>query len=238
MQWFNNHLRSFGVPIESTKVHIGKGKYVNAYFVHQPEWEAVKTLVTLRTQGIEESLQDADVLDTDTVQRQVSAFINELSEKPFKPGYKVRFDKLDEQCRLTGLTDLRDEMAAAFAPFMQEIDDQNTRKYDPPSPLFINNNMGQGGSSNHTVNTSNHVGSAHIEGGEERPSLEFPESATHDLSNDQRQLISTIAEIAIKGHRLRPFDVAVTMLAYGLDSFAGSAEAWAGSVKQAIEECI
>ncbi|OSI81878.1 DNA primase, partial [Bradyrhizobium canariense] len=161
VQWFNNHLRSVGVPIESRKKRINNRKAVNSYFVHLPEWEAVKTLVALRTQGIEESLQDSESLDVDTIQRQVAAFINDLSETAFKPGYKVRFDKLDEQCRLTGLTDLRDEMAAAFAPFMQEIDDQITPKYDPPSPLFINNNTAQGGSQNHAQDTSNDGRPAH-----------------------------------------------------------------------------
>ncbi|EDL67446.1 primase C 2 (PriCT-2) family [Vibrio campbellii HY01] len=238
VQWFNNHLRSFGVPIESRKKRINNRKAVNAYFVHLPEWEAVKTLVALRTQGIEESLQDSESLDVDTIQRQVAAFINDLSETAFKPGYKVRFDKLDEQCRLTGLTDLRDEMAAAFAPFMQEIDDQITPKYDPPSPLFINNNTAQGGSQNHAQDTSNDGRPAHIEGRGECPSIEFPETATHALSKDQRSLVIEVANIAVQQHKLRPFDVAMTMLSYGLDSFIGDAEAWAGSVKQAILECI
>ncbi|OSI57408.1 hypothetical protein, partial [Bradyrhizobium canariense] len=77
-----------------------------------------------------------------------------------------------------------------------------------------------------------------IEGRGECPSIEFPETATHALSKDQRSLVIEVANIAVQQHKLRPFDVAMTMLSYGLDSFIGEAEAWAGSVKQAILECI
>ncbi|MDW1621501.1 plasmid replication protein, CyRepA1 family [Vibrio sp. Vb2853] len=238
VQWFNNHLRSFGVPIESRKKRINSRKAVNAYFVHLPEWEAVKTLVALRTQGIEESLQDSESLDVDTIQRQVAAFINDLSETEFKPGYKVRFDKLDEQCRLTGLTDLRDEMAAAFAPFMQEIDDQITPKYDPPLPLFINNNTAQGGSQNHAQDTSNDGRPAHIEGRGECPSIEFPETATHALSKDHVEVVYEVANIAVNEFKLDAAAVIKVMLEYGLENIEHSAKAWAGSIKQAIMEGI
>ena len=198
----------------------------------------MKTLVSLRSQGIEESLQDAETLDIVTIQRQVASFINELSTSEFKQGYKVRFDKLDEQCRLTGLVDLRDDLAAAFAPFMQEVKDQVALKYDPPSPLFISNNIAQGGSLIQTQDISNDGALAHIEGGEERPSLEFQEKATRNLSIDQRNVVNEVGNIAITKLGLNPFDVAITMLSYGLDCFIGNAEAWAGSVKQAILEGI
>ncbi|MBD1559529.1 DNA primase [Vibrio sp. S9_S30] len=238
VQWFNNHLRSFGVPVESRKKRLDSGKTVNSYFVHLPEWEAVKTLVSLRSQGIEESLQDAETLDIDTIQRQVASFINELSTSEFKQGYKVRFDKLDEQCCLTGLLDLRDDLAAAFAPFVQEVKDQVVPKYDPPSPLFINNKTAQGGSPIQAKDISSDGALAYIEGGEERPSLEFQEKATYNLSNDQRNVVNEIGNIAINQLGLSPFDVAITMLSFGLDNFTGNAEAWAGTVKQAIKEGI
>ena len=238
VQWFNNHLRSFGVPVESRKKHIGKGQYVNAYFVHKPEWEAVKTLVSLRSQGIEESLQSSELLDVEVIDRQVTAFIKELATTKFKPGYKVRYDKLDEHCRLTGLTDLRDELAAAFAPYLNEIKDQNDGKYDPPSPLFINNNIAQGGSFNHGKDTSNDGALAHIEGREESPSFAFLESATHILSDDHRNVILEVANIAVNEHKLDAVKVVHVMLEYGLENIKHSAQAWAGSVKQAIMEGI
>ncbi len=238
VQWFNNHLRSFGVPVESRKKRIGSGKTVNSYFVHLPEWEAVKTLVSLRSQGIEESLQDAETLDIDTIQRQVASFINELSTSEFKQGYKVRFDKLDEQCRLTGLVDLRDDLAAAFAPFMQEVKDQVAPKYDPPSPLFINNKTAQGGSPIQAQDISNDGALAYIEGGEERPSFEFPEKATSILSHDHRDVVYEVANIAVNEYQLDAAKVVKVMLEYGLENIKNSAQAWAGSVKQAITEGI
>ncbi|HFQ5115463.1 TPA: plasmid replication protein, CyRepA1 family [Vibrio vulnificus] len=243
VQWFNNHLRSFGVPIESTKVHIGKGKYVNAYFVHQPEWEAVKTLVTLRTQGIEESLPEHTVWDEDAVKalrKGVETFINILNDKkaPFKPGYKVQFDKWISKCNFAGELDLRDQLEVAYAPYMHLSNDQSGTKYDPPSPLFISNSIGQGGSLNHGKDTSNDGALAHIEGRKESPSLEFQEKATRNLSDDHRNVVNEVGNIAINQLGLNPFDVAITMLSYGLDSFIGNAEAWAGSVEQAIKECI
>ncbi|QXM18778.1 PriCT-2 domain-containing protein [Vibrio phage ST2-1pr] len=238
VQWFNNHLRSFGVPVELRKKHLGKGKYVNSYFVHLPEWEAVKTLVSLRSQGIEESLQDAETLDIDTIQRQVASFINELSTSEFKQGYKVRFDKLDDQCRLTGLVDLRDDLAAAFAPFMQEVKDQVAPKYDPPSPLFISNKIAQGGSPIQAQDISNDGALAYIEGGEERPSFEFPEKATSILSHDHRDVVYEVANIAVNEYQLDAAKVVKVMLEYGLENIKNSAQAWAGSVKQAITEGI
>ncbi len=238
VQWFNNHLRSFGVPIESTKKRVGNNKVVNAYFVHLPEWEAVKTLVTLRSQGIEESLKDAEILDADTIQRQVSTFINELTTTQFKAGYKVRFDKLDEQCRLTGLVDLRDELAAAFAPYLCEIEDQKAKKYDPPSPLFINNQNGQGGSQSIAHKSSNGGASTHIEGGEEGSLFTFPESATLLLSDEHRSVVNEVANIAVNTHQLNAKQVVRVMLEYGLENIKSSAEAWAGSIKQVILEGI
>ncbi|EDP57127.1 plasmid replication protein, CyRepA1 family [Vibrio sp. AND4] len=238
VQWFNSHLRSFGVPIESRKKRIGSGKIVNSYFVHLPEWEAVKALVSLRSQGIEESLQDAETLDIETIQRQVASFINELSTSKFKQGYKVRFDKLDEQCRLTGLVDLRDDLAAAFAPFTQEIKDLVAPKYDPPSPLFINNKIAQGGSSIQAKDNSNNGPLAYIEGEEKRLSFEFPEKTTNVLSRNHRDVVYEVANIAVNEYQLDATKVVQVMLEYGLENIKNSALAWAGSVKQAIMEGI
>ncbi len=243
VQWFNNHLRSFGVPVESRKKRIGSGKTVNSYFVHLPEWEAVKTLVSLRSQGIEESLTENIVWDEQALKalrEGVENFIKVLSDKKskFKPGYKVQFDKWITKCNTAGELDLRDNLEVAFAPFMQEVKDQVASKYDPPSPLFINNKTAQGGSPIQAQDISNDGALAYIEGGEERPSLEFQEKATRNLSNDQRNVVNEVGNIAINKLGLNPFDVAITMLSYGLDSFIGNAEAWAGSVKQAIKEGI
>lgn len=235
VQWFNNHLRSFGVPVESRKKHLGKGKYVNSYFVHQPEWEAVKTLVSLRSQGIEESLQDAETLDIDTIQRQVASFIHELSTTEFKQGYKVRFDKLDEQCRLTGLVDLQDDLAAAFAPFMQEVKDQVAPKYDPPSPLFINNKTAQGGSPIQAQDISSDGALAYVEGGEERPSLELPEKATRNLSKSNLVVVNEILDIAVNELELNPGKVIKLMLEEGLECFSDNSRAWAGTIKSVLE---
>lgn len=240
VQWFNNHLRSFGVPVESRKKHLGKGKYVNSYFVHLPEWKAVKTLVSLRSQGIEESLIVWDDQALKTLREGVENFIKILSDKEsiFKPGYKTQFDKWIAKCNTAGELDLRDNLEVAFAPFMKEVTVQVTPKYDPPSPLFINNKTGQGGSPIQAQDISNDGALAYIEGGKKRPSFEFPEKATSILSHNQLDLVYEVANIAVNEYQLDAAKVVKVMLEYGLENIKNNVQAWAGSVKQAILECI
>ncbi|MCL9783637.1 PriCT-2 domain-containing protein [Vibrio sp. S4M6] len=235
VQWLNNHLRSFGVPIVKTKKRVN-GKAINVYSVNSEEWESVKILVNLRTQGIEESLQEVEMLDIEVITKQVSTFIEELKAKPFKSGYQVRYEKLDKQCALAGLIDLRDELAQVFLPLASDNKDLELTQYDPPSPLVISKKVGQGGSFDIPNTISDNDALTYFEGREEEPTFKFPENTTNTLSSEQRSVVDEIARIAVDKHKLPAIKVIKLMVEYGLESFTHSVEAWAGSIRQAIEE--
>lgn len=237
VKWLNNYLRSFGVPIESGKKRI-KGKPVNVYFVDEAAWDGVKTLVSLRSQGIEEGMQDVEAMDPEALNRSVSKFMNEINQGEFKSGYDIQYRKLDEQCLLLGLVDLRDELAATFAKIAHRFEDSRPLKADPHCTVVINKQIGQSGSPIHTKEASCDKGSQVFEGGEERSPLEFPEATLSHLSMDNVAVVNEVANIAVNTHGLSASKVLAVMLEYGLDSFEDRAEAWAGSIKQAIMEGV
>lgn len=180
VQWLNNHLKSFGVPIISGKKRID-GKPVNSYSVDQEAWEAVRTLVTLRTQGIEESLKDVEEAD-------------------FKPKTTMN----------------------------------NNLETDPPLPIVINKQTGQGGSLNHSSDASNHGVLSLFEGRGEGSSFVFPKSSYANLSNDNLELIRDIVNIVVNEFKLPLQKVANMMIYEGLGNFKGEARAWAGSVRDVL----
>ncbi len=238
VKWLNNHLRSFGVPVVGGTKKRVNGKAVNAYHVDLDEWEAVKTLVSLRSAGIEEGVQDVTAMDPELLQRSVAKFIQEINANEFKQGYNVQFAKLDEQCQLLGMMDLRDELAATFSKIAHLFDDQKGMKNDPLVPIVINKQFGISGSPILHDEASCDRGSHVLEGGEKGSPLEFPTAATSHLSDEHRVLVNEVANIAVNKHELPADKVLALMLAYELENIKDSAEAWAGTIKQAIVEGI
>lgn len=238
VKWLNSHLRSFGVPIESGKKRVN-GKPVNVYFVDEAAWEGVRTLVALRSEGIEQG-NEIETMSESVLTKVTTDFINDISgENPsIKPGYNVLFNKLDNQCMLLGMVDLRDELGAAFAQIAHHFDDNRTQKSDPHGAVVINKQIAQCGSPIQPQQPSCDKGSQGVEGGEEQTPLEFPKNTLSNLSMDHVELVNEVAAIAINTHKLPRHKVLETMLAYELRNITGSAEAWAGSVKQAVEECL
>lgn len=136
-KWLNNHLRSFGVPIISGKTRT-KGKAVNCYGIDTDAWEGVKSLVAMRTRGIESSVQNDDFIDIELLQRSVYKFIDVINEGVFKSGFNIQYKKLDEQCALTGQLELRDLLAQTYAQIEQQS--------DPLRPAVLYKSIGQSGS--------------------------------------------------------------------------------------------
>ena len=66
VQWFNNHLRANGVPVESLGQRRIKGKQCYCYGVDKEKWEQVKTLIKLRNKGIAEYLLQREETETAT----------------------------------------------------------------------------------------------------------------------------------------------------------------------------
>lgn len=232
-QWLNNHLRSFGVPVASGKRRIN-GKAVNVYFVDTNAWEGVCALVAMRTRGIEASMQDNDNVDVEVLTRSVNKFIESINEGDFKPGWNILFSKFDKQCVLAGQTDLRDELAQAFAQISDRFDDQATAKNDPPSPSVLYKSTGQGGSLPPATNTSCDAGFAYIEGREEDPQIQVQIPATHTLSAKHREVVQQVANIAVNKHKLPVDDVVALMQREGLEVFSDNPEAWAGTIRNIL----
>lgn len=234
VKWLNNHLRSFGVPVISGAKKRVNGKAVNAYSVDQDDWEAVKTLVSLRSAGIEEGVQDVTAMDPEVLQRSVAKFIQEINANEFKQGYNVQFAKLDDQCQLLGMMDLRDELAATFSKIAHLFDDQKGMKNDPLVPIVINKQFGTSGSPILHDEASCDGGSHVFEGGEKGSPLEFPTEATTHLSDEHRALVNEVANIAVNKHELPADKVMELMEKEGLEVFSGNAEAWAGSIRDIL----
>lgn len=232
-QWLNNHLRSFGVPVVSGKRRV-KGKAVNVYFVETNAWDGVRSLVDMRTRGIEASMQDNDQIDAEVLGRSVSNFIESINAGDFKPGWNVLFSKLDKQCVLAGQMELRDELAQAFAQIANRFEDQATEKSDPPSPTVLNKSIGQSGSPIYSQEPSCDRGFAYIEGGEEDPQFQVQFPSAQTLSTEHREVVQLVANIAVNKHKLPADKVVALMEKEGLDVFSGNAEAWAGTLRDIL----
>ncbi|HCE4720355.1 TPA: PriCT-2 domain-containing protein [Vibrio parahaemolyticus] len=233
-QWLNNHLRSFAVPVIQKGKRRVNGKAVNTYCVDQDTWAGVRSLVAMRTRGIEDSMHDIDNIDVEVLTRSVNKFIESINKGDFKPGWNILFGKMDKQCVLAGQTELRDELAQAFAQISDRFDDQATAKNDPPSPTVLYKSIGQGGSLPPATNTSCDAGFAYIEGREEDPQIQVQIPATHTLSAKHREVVQQVANIAVNKHKLPVDDVVALMQREGLDVFSDNPEAWAGTIRDIL----
>jgi hypothetical protein len=240
VQWLNNHLRSFGVPIVANKLRLPNGSVINEYSVDVDAWESVKTLVRLRTEGIEESLQEDTAMTSETIQKLVSQFISEISAPgaKVKQGWPVQYDKLEQRCRLAGLVDEADQLEQAFAHIAHNFDDQRFLKNDPPSPIVINKSIGQGGSLNNANHTSENGATRVFEGGGDVPSFAFPEKAAHGLSKEQLNVAMNVAKTAVEQFKLPILSVIGVMIENGLDNFVSESlvDAWAGTIRDMLAE--
>lgn len=233
-QWLNNHLRSFAVPVIQKGKRRVNGKAVNTYCVDQDAWAGVRSLVAMRTRGIEDSMHDIDNIDVEVLTRSVNKFIESINKGDFKPGWNILFGKMDKQCVLAGQTELRDELAQAFAQISDRFDDQVTAKNDPPSPTVLYKSIGQGGSLPPATNTSCDAGFAYIERREEDPQIQVQIPATHTLSAKHREVVQQVANIAVNKHKMPADKVVALMEREGLDVFSSSPEAWAGTIRDIL----
>lgn len=238
VQWLNNHLSSFGVPLISSKKRIKGGQAINVYSVDTEAWDVVKTLVELRTQGIEESLQESEPEDLTSLAKNVDNFIQQvataLETNKYKADWHVLFSKLEAKCEQLGDEELLDRLLQTWSQIADRYESKMTFKTDPPHAIVINKQIGQGGSLNSMQDTSNNGACDEIEGGGKGSPLEFPEKATSNLSNEQMNLVYDVVRIAVNEYRLPQSQVMWAMLSYGLENFKESARTWADSLKQAI----
>ncbi|MFV0576092.1 MAG: plasmid replication protein, CyRepA1 family [Vibrio sp.] len=238
VQWLNNHLASFGVPIVSGKKRIKGGKPVNAYWVDTEAWESIKTLVNLRTQGIEESLQESEPVNVEVLTSSIDNFIDQIESaietNKFKSDWHILFGKLENECQRHGHNELHDKLVQAWSQISDRYESKMKLKADPPQAIVINKQTGQGGSPNIIQNNSNDGACDGFEGEEEGSPLEFPENATSTLSNEHVKFLSEVLAIAVHEFNLPQTKVLKLMLEYGLENIKDEAKAWAGSIKQAI----
>ena len=244
IRWFNNVLRSYGVPICSGAKKYVDGKHVNAYSVDEDKWEAIKILVALRSDGIEKSVEittENVEEDVQILSKNVRSFIDVVSnnKQPFKAGYKEQYSKWLERCKKAGLEDLICQLQLAMAPHLaKELCPMLNGKIDPHSTPVINKLLALSGSSLNRSEASNHGPLQCSEREGEGFGFEFPEDAIKILSHDHRNVVYEVANIAVNEHKLDSKTVLKIMLEYGLEHIVDRAVAWAGSIKQAILEGV
>lgn len=144
-KWLNNHLRSFGVPVIAGKMR-QKGKTVNCYGVDKEAWEGVKSLVAMRTRGIEASVQSNEFIDVEALQRSVNKFVDLINDGEFKSGFNIQYKKLDEQCSLAGQLELRELLAQTYAQIAHKFKDDTAPQSDPLGAAVLYKSTGLCGS--------------------------------------------------------------------------------------------
>lgn len=234
VKWFNNHLRSFGVPIVSNKKRTKQG-VINVYSVDKDAWEGVCSLVSMRSRGIEEGIHNAEIMDLDVIERTVMELINDINDGKFKPGWNVLFEKLDKRCQLAGLADLREELAQTFAGIAHRFEDQIIVKNDPLRPIDLYKTIGSSGSPSTTHEPSRDGGFAVLEEGENGSCIRFPIQAAQNLSAQQITVAEEVARIAIEEHKQAPYKVIDFMIEEGLENFTSHPEAFARSIVEVFE---
>jgi hypothetical protein len=120
-QWLNTHLRSLGIPVVSNKKRV-KGKPINVYSVDVDALAGVRSLVDMRTRGIESSVDESMIIDVKLLNKSVTNFIKEINKGVIKSGFKDRYYRLDQQCEKSGQKDLRNTLAQAFIQIIEQFD--------------------------------------------------------------------------------------------------------------------
>lgn len=235
-QWFNNRLKSYAIPLQVNKKRDRSGKAINVYSIDTKAFEGIKALVAMRTRGIEEAIvSNGDAINIETLASSVDEFITSIETGKIKPGYMVQFKKLNKRCALAGQAELGDKLTHAFTKIAHLFDEQNNEIIDPPSPVVISNQIGQGGSQLSTVKPSVGKDFLYIEGGESVPDFHRFLHLSQTMTSEHLAIVEKVADIAINEHKLSARKVVEVMLKEGLGLFKEHAEGWAETVKNIIE---
>jgi hypothetical protein len=234
-QWFNNRLKSYAIPLQANKKRDRNGKAINVYSVDFEAFDGIKALVAMRTRGIEEALtENGDAINVEALTNSVTSFIDKIEAGDIKAGYSVLFSKLNKRCALAGQAELGDKLTHAFAKIAHLFDDKHIEKTDPPLPVVISKQIGQGGSNKIAIDPYESTMVSNIEG-EER--LKEPQRFHHlsqTLTPEHLAFIETVADIAINKYKLEPGAVIDVMIHEGIEVFKGDIAAWASTVRDII----
>lgn len=234
-QWFNNRLKSYAIPLKASKTRDVNGKAINVYSIDTEAFDGVKALVAMRTRGIEEAMaENGELINIEALTNSVESFINNIEAGEFKGGYSVLFSKLNKRCALAGQAELGDKLTHAFAKIAHLFDQQTQEKTDPPSPVVISNQIGQGGSPLAHIDACIVNDLAHIEGEEVLHETQAFQHLSQILDCDHLAFIEEVARIAINDHKLPMNKVVSVMTQEGIDVFTGNAAAWAATVRDII----
>ncbi|TDE19250.1 DNA primase [Vibrio owensii] len=236
-KWLNSHLRSFGVPVVQSGKRRVNGVAVNTYQIDKDAWEGVRSLVAMRTRGIEASMQDESVDMTALVQN-VTNLVAAVNNGEFKAGWNVLFNKLDKQCVLSGQEDLRDQLAQAYAQIADRLAANDGEKGDPLAPTVLYKSIGSSGSLPLGNEPSCDGAFANMEGREEDPQTAIQIPAPHTLSATHRKVVEQVIDIAVNVHNLPKELVVAFMVEEGLENFSSHPEAWATTISKVLRDVV
>lgn len=207
VQWLNNFLRSVGIPVKTVGKKRVAGKPINIYAVDGEALEAVKTLVLLRTRGIEQNMAERDTeqeqhVNTYLLQQEIAEFMFNVQDLTVGPQHVEIFERLMKNVSALRNPEItKAKLEQAFAKIAHLVMPQT----DPSLPVVISNQKDQDGSLTISHESPSHNGSLQSREGESTPVYALKvlnekglKSGTNSHHADLKSFTDTLAAIKDK----------------------------------------